>query len=554
VRPDLGTETGSLVSVLMPAYNPGPYLAPAIESVLRQTHGALELLVVDDGSTDGSAAVLEGLAARDARVRCLAHPGRENRGMSASRSLALRHARGEHVALLDADDVWLPTKLEHQLAELRAHPTAAFLEAPVLEWHSWTGRPEDAARDRLVSTGLPGGVVFEPPELLRTLLRRPDSAPWPSSMLVRRDAFLACTPEDEFRDVYEDQVWYAKLCLAYGGVHFGSCQTRHRKHATSATATADRDGREARGRVRYLEWLERFLDARDHRDPELRAALADALQHARAQLQPPAPAPVPAPVPRTLPRRAVGAVKAVGRAVLPAPVRQAARRVLTAARGDTPAPGTLDLGHLRRVTPLCDAFGYTRGGPVDRVYIEAFLERHRADVRGRALEVGDATYLFRFGGDALLSADVLHVDPANPFATMIANLEHWPEAPEGRFDVIVFTQTLHLIYDVRGALATLHRLLAPGGVLLMTVPGISQIDRDTWGSTWYWAMTSHLVTRLCDDVFGPGRTEVTSHGNVLAAAGFLYGLGAGELRPDELAAHDPAYQVIVSARAVKGAS
>ena len=543
-------ENGSLVSVLMPAYNAGPFLAAAIESVLRQTHRALELLVVDDGSTDGSGAVLAEFAARDARVRALAHPGRENRGMSASRNLALGHARGEHVALLDADDVWLPTKLERQLAALRAHPTAAFLEAPVLEWHSWTGREEDAVRDRLVSTGLPGGVVFQPPELLTTLLRRPDSAPWPSSMLVRRDAFLACAPEDEFRDVYEDQVWYAKLCLSYGGLQYGGCQTRHRKHATSATAAADRDGREARGRVRYLEWLAGFLDAQDRREPELRAALADALRTARAPLQPPAPVPAP----RTLPGRTVGVVKAVGRAILPAPARRAARRALTAARGHTPAPGTLDLGDLRRVTPLCDAFGYSRGGPVDRVYIERFLDRHRADVRGRALEVGDATYLFRFGGDRLASVDVLHVDPANPFATMVANLEHWPGAPEGRFDVIVFTQTLHLIYDVRGALATLHRLLAPGGVLLMTVPGISQIDRDTWGSTWYWAMTTHLVSRLTDDVFGPGRTEVASHGNVLAAAGFLYGLGAGELRPDELAAHDPAYQVIVSARAVKGAS
>jgi GT2 family glycosyltransferase/SAM-dependent methyltransferase len=543
----VATGTESLISVLMPAFNAGPFLTPAIESVLQQTHGALELLIVDDGSTDGSAAVLERFAARDARVRCLAHPARENRGMSASRNLALRHARGDHVALLDADDAWLPMKLEQQLAALQAHPTAAFLEAPVLEWHSWTGRTADAARDRLVSTGLPGGVAFRPPELLTTLLRRPDTAPWPSSMLIRRDAFLACAPEDEFRDVYEDQVWYAKLCLAYEGVHFGSCQTRHRKHPTSATATADRDGREARGRVRFLEWLERFLDARDQHEPELRAALADALRSARAQRQPAEPGP------RTALHRAIGVTKAVSRTVLPAPVRRAARRALTAARGGTPAPGTLHLGDLRRVTPLCDAFGYSRGGPIDRVYIESFLDRHRTDVRGRALEVGDATYLFRFGDERLVSADVLHVDPDNPFATIVADLEDWPDAPEGRFDVIVFTQTLHLIYDVRAALATLHRLLAPGGVLLMTVPGISQIDRETWGSTWYWAMTSHVVTRLCDDVFGPGRTQVVPHGNVLAASGFLYGLGAGELRAEELATPDFAYQVVVTARAVKGA-
>ena len=216
------------------------------------------------------------------------------------------------------------------------------------------------------------------------------------------------------------------------------------------------------------------------------------------------------------------------------------------------AVGAVRFGDLRRLSPLCDAFGYSRGGPIDRVYIESFLDRHREDIRGQALEVGDATYLFRFGGNRLTSVDVLHVDPANSFATIVAHLEDWPDAPEGRFDVIVFTQTLHLIYDVKKALATLHRLLAPGGVLLMTVPGISQIDREAWGSTWYWAMTSHVVTRLCDDVFGPGRTEVVPHGNVLSAAGFLYGLGSVELRAEELAASDFAYQVVVTARAVKG--
>ena len=548
MSPDPDTRTGSLVSVLMPAYNAGPFLAPAIESVLRQTHQQWELLVVDDGSTDGTADVARRHAARDPRVRVLAHPDGAHLGTSATRLLGLRHATGEYVAPLDADDLWLPTKLERQLGELRAHEGIDFLVAPILDWYSWTGRPEDASRDRLVSAGHAAGATFAAPELLSLLLRHPESAPWTTSMLVRRDAMLDALPEPEFRDLYEDQVWYAKLCLAHAGMASGACLAKYRRHPQSTDTVGVSGGREPETRVRFLEWLGRYLDERDVRDPALRAALDDALRDARG-----ATLPVAEPA-RPLPRRAVSAVKAVSRHVLPAPARRAARRALTAMRGGTPPVGSVSLGDLRRVTPLCDEFGYSRGGPVDRVYIEGFLDRHRADVRGRALEVGDATYVFRFGDDRLLSADVLHVDPANPFATMVANLEHWPDAPEGQFDVIVFTQTLHLIYDVRAALATLHRLLAPGGVLLMTVPGISQIDRGTWGSTWYWAMTTHLVSRLCDDVFGAGRTEVTSHGNVLAAAGFLYGMGAGELRPDELAANDPAYQVIVGARAVKGAS
>ena len=541
-------ETGAepLVSVLIPVYNGEAFLAEAIASALVQTHRTLEVLVVDDGSTDGSAAVALEFTRRDPRVRYLTHPGGQHLGTSATRTLGIRESRGEYVAPLDADDVWLPAKVERQVAELRGCAGAAFLVAPILEWYSWTHRPEDAAADRLVSAGHPAGASFAAPELLTILLRRPDSAPWPTSLLVTREAMLHALPEPDFPDLYEDQVWYAKLCLAHTGVASGACLARYRRHSQSTDTVGVRAGREPETRVRFLEWLERFLDSERVHEEALRQALAEALRDARAVAASHRSAGP------GLPRRAVSAARAVARRVLPAPARRAARRALTAVRGSAPAVGGVQFGDLRRLSPLCDQFGYSRGGPIDRVYIEGFLDQHREDVRGRALEVGDATYLFRFGGDRLTSVDVLHVDPANPFATIVANLEDWPDAPEGRFDVIVFTQTLHLIYDVRGALATLHRLLAPGGVLLMTVPGISQIDRETWGSTWYWAMTSHVVTRLCADVFGPGRTEVVPHGNVLSASGFLYGLGAGELRPEELATRDLAYQVVVTARAVKG--
>src|SRR5262249_51197298 len=118
-------------------------------------------------------------------------------------------------------------------------------------------------------------------------------------------------------------------------------------------------------------------------------------------------------------------------------------------------------------------------------------------------------------------------------------------------DCIVLTQTLHLVYDLPRAVATLHRMLVPGGVLLATVPGVSSVDRGEWGATWHWSLTPLALQRLLGDRFGERQVTVESHGNVLVAAGFLYGLAAEELTKGELAERDPRYPVIVAARAVK---
>ena len=148
-------------------------------------------------------------------------------------------------------------------------------------------------------------------------------------------------------------------------------------------------------------------------------------------------------------------------------------------------PGQVRFGDLRRVTPFSEWFGYDRGTPLDRVYIEGFLSRRSADVQGRVLEIGDNAYTLRFGGAAVKRSDVLHVDSSNPHATIIGDLADGTGLPDEAFDCIVLTQTLQLIYDMPRAVATLHRMLVPGGVLLVTVPGVSSVDRGEWGATWH---------------------------------------------------------------------
>ncbi|HUP09640.1 MAG TPA: methyltransferase domain-containing protein [Caldimonas sp.] len=216
------------------------------------------------------------------------------------------------------------------------------------------------------------------------------------------------------------------------------------------------------------------------------------------------------------------------------------------------ATPTLDLGDLRRVTPIDTRFGEGRGKPLDRHYIERFLEANAAHIRGRVLEVADDVYTRRFGGDRVQARDVIHADPSHPRATVFANLADAQDVPSDTYDCFICTQTLTYIYPVQRALETVHRILKPGGVLLATVPGISQIspyDRDRWGE--YWRFTSQSLRRLLGEVFLPEHVAVETYGNVLASTAFLQGLAVEDLRPDELDHHDQRYEMLIAGRAVK---
>ncbi len=145
-------------------------------------------------------------------------------------------------------------------------------------------------------------------------------------------------------------------------------------------------------------------------------------------------------------------------------------------------------------------------------------------------------------------------EDGNPQATIVADLTDAPHIPDGSFDCAIVTQTLQFVYDVRSALATLHRVLAPGGVLLATVPGltkISPLEDEAYGEWWHY--TARSLRRLGAEAFGEENVEVESYGNVLAATGFLYGLAASDLRAGGARRRDPLYEVVVGLRAVKRA-
>jgi SAM-dependent methyltransferase len=217
-------------------------------------------------------------------------------------------------------------------------------------------------------------------------------------------------------------------------------------------------------------------------------------------------------------------------------------------RGGRPPVGQVRFGSLRRLTPISRNFGWDRGGPIDRYYVEDFLARHREHIRGRVLEIQNASYTRRFGGERVTTSDVLDVVEDNRQATIYADLTCADHVPSDAFDCIILTQTLHVIYDVHSVTQTLYRILKPGGVLLATFPGISQVD---WTEQWYWSFTGRSARRLFEEAFPAGNVVVETHGNALAATAFLHGLGVGELCQEELEFRDPDCELMIAIKAVK---
>jgi SAM-dependent methyltransferase len=210
-----------------------------------------------------------------------------------------------------------------------------------------------------------------------------------------------------------------------------------------------------------------------------------------------------------------------------------------------------DLGDLRRLTPIDPNWGFERGTPIDRVYVERFVGGHASDIRGRVLEIAAPDYATRFGS-GVERVDILMAREGTPQATIVADLANAPQIPDDTFDCAIVTQTLQFVWDAPAALSTLHRILAPGGVLLATVPGITKIsppEDEEFGEWWHF--TARSARRLAEQAFGEGSVEVEAFGNVLAATGFLYGLAASDLRAGELDARDRLYEVVVGIRAVK---
>ena len=213
---------------------------------------------------------------------------------------------------------------------------------------------------------------------------------------------------------------------------------------------------------------------------------------------------------------------------------------------------TVAVDDLRRTEPISKVFGIDRGTPIDRYYIERFLQENAKLMTGKVLEVGGNHYSKRFAGEGASSFEVLHAVAGNREATIVGDLTDPGTLPENLVDCFICTQTFNFIFEVQRAIVGAHHLLKPGGVLLATVSGISQIssyDMERWCD--YWRFTSASLEKLFAPVFGT-EVDVETYGNVLAATAFLQGVAVEDL-PDTslLDEHDPDYQLVISIAARK---
>lgn len=287
----MAPEPTPVASVIMIFLNARRYMAEAIESVVSQTLPSWELVLVDDGSSDGSRDIALDYATRDPdRIRLFEHPERRNLGTGPSRNAGMRMARGRYLAFLDADDVYEPERLARTVSLLEADPDLGVVLNSELYWRSWQGAGSAAGRlttlpDEIVSPSAVPGEVFPPPLLMAGTLATPGAVmPAICSITFRRQSVidLGGIPES-FDSQYEDQALIVKLLMNCSCVVVEDCLVRYRQHAESLTHRAMAAGEYLPGRPhpqreKFIRWLMGYTASLGFDEPRLTAALTAELE------------------------------------------------------------------------------------------------------------------------------------------------------------------------------------------------------------------------------------------------------------------------------------
>lgn len=529
----------STVAVIIPTFNHARYLADAIISVLSQTRQADEIIVVDDGSTDDPATVV----AQFQKVRLIRQ---DNGGLSAARNTGLRNCKTSHVVFLDADDRLLPTALQAGLTCIADRPDCAFVYGG---YRLISENNNPISPD--VFPAIDGAANL-------AMLRR-NQIGMVAAVLFRRDCLLAVDGFDETLRRCEDYDVYLRITHRYPIATHPTIIAEYRRHGQNMsnsyveqlktgleildrhqariptdplTLAALREGRAHQQTSYVSQMLNAAFDRwRTHRD--IGILMGDLIQAVRWS-------------PYTVTRKLLGVLVRHAKPVLPRPIWSWIQWIR--GRPYRIPVGSVRFGDLKRSSPISDCFGFDRGTPIDRYYIEKFLAQNAGYVSGQVLETDKNLYTRRFGGKRVERSEVLSIEADNPHATIVGDLTHSNALSEATFDCIVLTQTLQFIFDVRAAVATSYRALKPGGVLLVTMPGLTKMH-DRW--SWYWTFTPAAVSRLLEEQFGHDAVSVETHGNIFSATAFLYGIAMEELNASDLTVNDENYPVIVAARAIK---
>jgi glycosyltransferase involved in cell wall biosynthesis len=527
------------VAVVISASGRADLLFDSIKSALAQTRPVNEIVVVADPTDDLAAAV----GAEFPDVRLIGH---DDRRASAIRNWGLQNCETTHIVFLDAGDRLMQNAIEAGLNRFADRPDCALVyggyrlvsESDEVEYHVLSGNDDDS----------------------NLALLRGHEVCTTAAILFRRECLLGIGGFDVTLRRCEDFDAYLRCALKYPVSAHQTITAERRIQSSSEYGVEqlearleilDRLGarvstdtafgaalREARKNHRAV-YVSRLVDtaaARWRRHHNLGMLLGDLLQATRCS-------------PRLTMRKLLDILDRKASRFLPRPVLRCMEWILCMPKS-IPL-GSVRFGDLRRLSPI-GRHHFSRGTPIDRYYIEAFLVRHADDIRGRTLEIAGNDYTLRFGGKRVTQSDILHAVSGNSAATLVGDLATGQGIPEAAFDCVILTQTLLFVYEIKDAVLQIWNALRPGGVALITVPGISQISRydmGRWGE--YWHLTDLSARQLFGDVFGRENVQVVTYGNVLAACAFLHCIGAEELRKDELDHRDADYQVTIGIRVTR---
>lgn len=208
-------------------------------------------------------------------------------------------------------------------------------------------------------------------------------------------------------------------------------------------------------------------------------------------------------------------------------------------------------GNLRTLKPVSELFGGDRGKPIDRYYIEKFLQENSRFIKGAVLEILDDTYTKKYGNKKVTTSNILDIDTKNKKANIYADLRNSAKLPKDKYDCIILTQTLHEIDDSMAVLSSIHKMLKSNGVLLCTVPSVSRIDFSASEENDFWRFTKTGVYYLFKHFFKEENIYLKSYGNVLTCISFLEGISMQELTKKELDYLDENFPMTICIKAVK---
>lgn len=527
-----------VISIIIPSYNHGHYLQEAFDSVYSQNYPGVEIVVVDDGSTDKTRAVTE-------KNKDVKYIYQSNKGLSAARNTGIKNSKGDLLIFLDADDWLLLGAIATNLFFLKDHPESAFVSG------GYRLVFENPAKNT--------ETTYEVSTEHYIHFLESNYIGMHAAVMYQRWVFDEFEFDETLRSC-EDYDLYLRISKRHPVFHHAKITAAYRMHDSNMSSnipmmlngvlnvlknqkpnlkTQFERRAYAKGVTTWKEYycLELYEKLND---TKVKASSAELLLLSKYY---------PFLATKYLLKKNYRMIKKFLRKAIP----ESGKRFLgKAGLSDfLPDAGKVDAGDFFRTTPFSTEFGYDRGGPVDRYYIENFLKDKQGLIKGRVLEIGDNEYTVLFGGDQVTGSDILHVDETNKSATFIGDISNAPQIPDNTFDAIILTQTLHLIYEFKDALNTCYRILKPGGTLLLTVPGITPIDRDEWKDIWYWSFTDKSLKKMMPEAFPGGYIEVNSFGNVFVATAFLYGMGLPEVEKTKLDFNDPQFQVIITVTATK---